>query len=33
MEIKCDRCGAVAEAVTPETHQDGDIEYTYLIDI
>ena len=28
MQIKCDRCGAVAEAVTPETHQDGDIEYT-----
>ena len=30
MQIKCDRCGAVAEAVTPETHRDGDIEYTFF---
>ncbi len=30
MEIKCDRCGAVADIVTPETHQDGDIEYTFF---
>ena len=30
MQIKCDRCGAVAETVTPETHQDGDIEYTFF---
>ena len=30
MQIKCDRCGAVADAVTPETHQDGAIEYTFF---
>ena len=30
MEIKCDKCGAVAETVTPETAKDGEIEYTFF---
>ena len=30
MEIKCDKCGAVAETVMPESVRDGDIEYTFF---
>jgi len=30
MQIKCDKCAAVSESITPETCQDGDIEYTYF---
>ena len=30
MKIKCDKCCAVAETVTPETARDGDIEHTFL---
>ena len=30
MEIKCDKCGAVAETVKPETAKDGEIEYTFF---
>lgn len=30
MEIKCDKCGAVAETLMPETARDGEIEYTFF---
>ena len=30
MEIKCDKCGAVSDAVTPETFMEGDIEFTFF---
>ena len=30
MQIKCDKCGAVAETVKPETAKDGEIEYTFF---
>lgn len=30
MEIKCDKCGAVSAAVTPETYMEGDIEFTFF---
>jgi len=30
MEIKCDKCGAVAEAIMPETARDGGIEHTFF---
>ncbi len=30
MKIKCDKCGAVAETVTPETARNDDIEYTFF---
>ena len=30
MQIKCDKCGAVAESVMPESVKDGDIEHTFF---
>ena len=30
MQIKCDKCGAVAETIKPETAKDGEIEYTFF---
>ena len=30
MEIKCDKCGTVAETIMPETARDGDIEHTFF---
>ena len=30
MEIKCDKCGAVHNSVSPETAKDGDIEHTFF---
>ncbi len=30
MQIKCDKCGAVAESVKPESAKDGDIEHTFF---
>lgn len=30
MQIKCDKCGAVAETVMPETARDGDIEHIFF---
>ena len=30
MQVKCDKCGAVAETVMPETAREGDIEHTFF---
>ena len=30
MQIKCDKCSAVSESVTPETVMEGDIEHTFI---
>ena len=30
MQIKCDKCSAVSEAVMPETYLEGDIEFTFF---
>jgi len=30
MQIKCDKCGAVAETIMPETARDDDIEHTFF---
>lgn len=30
MEIKCDKCGFVAETIMPETARNGDIEHTFF---
>ena len=30
MQIKCDKCGTVAETVKPETAKDSEIEYTFF---
>lgn len=30
MEIKCDKCGTVADSIIPETVRDGDIEHTFF---
>ena len=30
MQVKCDKCGAVAETVMPESVRDGDIEHTFF---
>ena len=30
MQIKCDRCGSVAETVVPETARNGDIEHYFF---
>ena len=30
MQIKCDKCGAVAETIMPETVRDGGIEHTFF---
>ena len=30
MQIKCDKCGAMAETVMPECVRDGDIEHTFF---
>ena len=30
MQIKCDKCSAVSETVTPETYLEGDIEFTFF---
>jgi len=30
MQIKCDKCGAVAETIMPETARDEDIEHTFF---
>ncbi len=30
MPVKCDKCGAVAETVMPETAREGDIEHTFF---
>ena len=31
MEIRCDKCGAEAETLMPETVADGDIEHTFFL--
>lgn len=30
MEIKCEKCGAVADSVLPKTYLDGEIELTFF---
>ena len=30
MQIKCDKCGFVAETIMPETARNGDIEHTFF---
>ena len=30
MQIKCDKCSAVSDSVTPETYLEGDIEFTFF---
>ena len=30
MQIKCDKCGTVAESIMPETAKDGEIEHTFF---
>ena len=30
MQIKCDKCSAVSDSITPETYLEGDIEFTFF---
>lgn len=30
MQIKCNKCSAVLDSVTPETYLEGDIEFTFF---
>ena len=30
MQIKCDKCSAVSDSITPETYLENDIEFTFF---